>query len=98
MPYSLLYHPAVRDEDLQKIPRNVQSRLARAIEARLTTEPARYGAPLRGTLRAYWKLRVGDYRIVYKIVGQEVWILCIFHRKEVYDTITSRKTWSPGEE
>ena len=76
MPYSLLYHPAVRDEDLQNIPRNIQSRLARAIETRLTSE---------GTLRPYWKLRVGDYRIVYKIVGREVWILAVLHRKEIYE-------------
>ena len=85
MPYSLLYHPAVRDEDLQNIPRNIRSRLARAIETRLTSDPARYGAPLKGTLRPYWKLRVGDYRIVYKIVGREVWILAVLHRKEVYE-------------
>ena len=98
MPYSLLYHPAIRDEDLQKIPRNIRSRLARAIETRLTTEPARYGAPLRGALRPYWKLRVGDYRVVYKIVGWEVWILAVLHRKEVYGSITSRKTWNPREE
>jgi len=85
VPYSLLYHPAVRDEDLQNIPRNIRSRLARAIETRLTSDPARYGAPLKGTLRPYWKLRVGDYRIVYKIVGREVWILAVLHRKEVYE-------------
>ena len=98
MPYSLLYHPVVRSEDLQNIPRNIQSRLARAIEARLTTEPARYGTPLKGTLRPYWKLRVGDYRIVYKIVSREVWILAILHRKEVYDAMSGRRGWTPQEE
>ncbi len=98
MPYILRYHPAVRDEDLQEIPRNIQSRLARAIEARLTSEPTRYGAPLKGMLRPYWKLRVGDYRIVYRIVGREVWILAVLHRQEVYDAITGRRGWKPREE
>ncbi len=97
MPYSLLYHPAVRGENLQNIPHNIRSRLARAVEARLTTEPARYGVPLKGTLRPYWKLRVGDYRIVYKIVAQEVWILAILHRKEIYEVVVGRREWAPRE-
>ncbi len=55
----------------------------------------RYGVPLRGTLKGYWKLRVGDYRIVFKITGQEVWVLTILHRREVYEAVTSRLGWSP---
>ncbi len=35
------------------------------------------------TLKGYWKLRVGDYRVVFKVSGQEVWILGIINRKEV---------------
>jgi mRNA interferase RelE/StbE len=91
VPYILLYHPAVKSKDLKVIPRNIRSRLARAVQTRLTTEPARYGAPLKGTLRPYWKLRVGDYRIVYKIVNGEVWILAILHRKEVYEAVSGRR-------
>ncbi|MBS3918437.1 MAG: type II toxin-antitoxin system RelE/ParE family toxin [Deltaproteobacteria bacterium] len=34
------------------------------------------------TLRGYWKLRVGDYRVVFKIVDEEVWVLGIIHRKK----------------
>lgn len=98
MPYTLLYHPAVNRGDLKTIPHNIRSRLARAIQTRLTTEPARYGAPLKGTLRPYWKLRVGDYRIVYKIVNREVWILAILHRKEVYEAVSGRKGWRSREE
>ena len=96
MPYTLLYHPAVRS-DLENIPRNIRSRLARAIETRLTTDPARYGAPLRSILRPYWKLLVGDYRIVYKITNREVWILAILHRKEVYQLAVGRGEWTPQE-
>ncbi|MBI3030419.1 MAG: type II toxin-antitoxin system RelE/ParE family toxin [Candidatus Rokubacteria bacterium] len=98
MPHTLFYHPAVRDEDLHGIPQNIRSRLARAIETRLTSEPTRYGAPMKSALRPYWKLRVGDYRIVYRIVGREVRIFAILHRKEVYDAMTSRREWSPRED
>ncbi len=98
MPYTLVYHPLVRSADLQNIPQNLRSRMARAIEARLTTEPERYGAPLKGILHPYRKLRVGDYRVVYRIASREVWILAILHRKEVYESIGSRKGWEGREE
>ena len=50
----------------------------------------RYGVPLRGTLRGYWKLRVGDYRIVFKIAGQEVRVLTILHRRDLYEAVAAR--------
>ena len=85
MPYLLRYHPAVGEDDVPGIPRNLRTRVARAVEARLTTAPEQYGVPLRGSLKGYWKLRVGDYRVVFKVVAAEVWILTVRHRKTVYE-------------
>ncbi len=90
MAFALLYHPMVHEEDLPRLPSNLQRRIARAIETRLTTAPERYGAPLRETLKGYWKLRVGDYRVVYKMMGSEVFILGILHRKDIYENILGR--------
>ena len=90
MPYHLAYHPEVRTKDVLAINQNLRERISRAIETRLTTEPQRYGAPLRRTLKGYWKLRVGDYRVVFKIVNDEVWIYGIIHRRDVYDKIIRR--------
>lgn len=84
MPFTLRYHPAVRDDDLSLIDRKSKDRIRKAIEERLQTAPHDYGEPLRKSLKGYWKLRVGDYRIVFKIVKSEVWILGIRHRKSVY--------------
>lgn len=95
MPYVLRYHPAVAEDDLTDISVNLRRRLARAIETRLTTNPERYGTPLRSSLQGYWKLRVGDYRVVFKVVGSEVWILTILHRKAVYQAVMSRLGWRP---
>lgn len=95
MPYTLHYHPRVAEDDLPDIPANLRRRLARSIESRLTTGPERYGTPLKGSLKGYWKLRVGDYRVVFKIVGSEAWILAILHRKTVYDMVTTRLGWQP---
>ncbi len=92
MSYRLVYHPEVAEDDLPEIPTNIRARIARAIETRLAENPGRYGAPLRGTLKGYWKLRVGDYRVVYRVVGDEVRILAIRHRKNVYQEAPARTT------
>ena len=87
----LRYHPAVRDEDLPLIDRKTKDRIQRAIEERLRTAPHDYGEPLRKSLKGYWKLRAGDYRVVFKVIKSEVWILGIRHRKSVYADIGPRK-------
>lgn len=90
MPYTLVYHPEFLRRDVSAINRNLRERIRHAIETRLRTEPERYGEPLRHTLKGYWKLRVGDYRVVFKVVKNEVWIYGILHRRDVYDRITRR--------
>jgi mRNA interferase RelE/StbE len=70
--------------------RDVAKRIQRAIENRLTVEPQKYGEPLRRTLKGYWKLRVGDYRVVFRIVKNEVWIFAVMHRRDVYQRIEAR--------
>jgi mRNA interferase RelE/StbE len=93
--YLLRYHPKVAEDDLEDIPTNLHTRIARSIRERLASEPTRYGLPLRGSLKGYWKLRVGDYRVVLKVKGQEVWILTILHRRELYEAVPARLMWSP---
>jgi mRNA interferase RelE/StbE len=90
MAYTLVYHPEVKTKDVPKLNRDVAKRIQRAVENRLAVEPQRYGEPLRRTLKGYWKLRVGDYRVVFKIVRNEVWIFAIMHRRDVYQRIEAR--------
>ena len=68
----------------------MRERIRRAIESRLMTAPQEYGLPLRKSLRGYWKLRVGDYRVVFKIEGEIVFILGIRHRKSIYEDAMGR--------
>ncbi|MEK6683172.1 MAG: type II toxin-antitoxin system RelE/ParE family toxin [Nitrospirota bacterium] len=89
MTFALLYHPEVSD-DIARLDERLKKRIKSAIEHRLTTAPHQYGEPLRKTLKGYWKLRVGDYRVVFKIVEQDVRVLGIGHRKEVYEKIGKR--------
>lgn len=88
--YEVRYRPEVVDQDLPGIPHNLQRRILKAIENRLTTEPDRYGVCLRRSLWGLWKLRVGDYRIVYEIKEREVLIWVIAHRRAVYEEVARR--------
>lgn len=90
MPYILKYHPSVKTDDLPVINANMKSRIRNAMETRLSVTPHEYGEPLRKTLKGYWKLRIGDYRVVYLIEGQIVLIIGIRHRKEIYRTMERR--------
>lgn len=83
MAYRLQYHPAVKG-DISGFPKNIQRRLKKAIEGRLLAEPLHYGDPLKKSLAGYRKLRVGNYRIIYKLDKDTITILKIGHRKEVY--------------
>ncbi|HAZ08602.1 MAG TPA: type II toxin-antitoxin system RelE/ParE family toxin [Elusimicrobia bacterium] len=91
MDYAVDYRPEVEKEDFPPIPRNLQIRILRAIESRLKTAPTRYGQRLRRSLSDLWKLRVGDYRVVYEIRGHQVTIWAIRQRKEVYDEAEKRR-------
>jgi mRNA interferase RelE/StbE len=90
VPFELRYHPDVKSIDMPLLDAKLRTRIKNAIESRLMTAPHLYGEPLRKTLRGYWKLRVGDYRVVFKIVDEEVWVLGIIHRKRVYKEIEKK--------
>ena len=83
--FEIIYHADVSAKDLPKISGDIKRRIRKSIEAKLVHAPEEFGEPLRRTLKGYWKLRVGDYRAIYKISGRTVIILRIGHRREVYE-------------
>ena len=89
--FFLFYHPEVVKRDIPKLNSDIRKRIKRAIETRLRAAPQEYGEPLRKTLKNYWKLRVGDYRIVFKVADNEILILGIWHRKEAYPLMEKRR-------
>lgn len=70
---------------LRKLPQDVRRRVVRAIEP-LQSDPRPHGAKkLTGTEDLY-RLRCGDYRIIYQIDDRNVTLLVvrIGHRGDVY--------------
>ncbi|MBI4252705.1 type II toxin-antitoxin system RelE/ParE family toxin [Candidatus Uhrbacteria bacterium] len=91
MAYNVLLHERVQNDDIPSLPTDIRVRVKTAIETRLTTSPDQYGKPLRKWLAGYWKLRVGDWRVIYRIAANdEVRVLIIAHRSRVYDMVLQR--------
>ena len=88
--FEVFYHTKVVKEDIASLSLVWRDKIKFAIEEKLTIAPDFFGKPLRRSLRGYRKLRVGDYRVVFRIDGKKVYILAIMHRSVVYKKITKR--------
>jgi len=84
--YRLEYLRAVVEDDIPAVPKSAKRQVRRAIENKLTTHPFELGKPLRYSLRGARRLRVGDYRVIYRIEPPDVVLVVkIGHRREVYE-------------
>lgn len=84
MAYTIKFSPHAA-RSFRKLPRTVQGRLYEAIDP-LKDNPRMPGSEkLKGSDKSY-RIRVGDYRILYEIVDEEliVFIITTGHRREVY--------------
>ena len=88
--FQIFYHTKVVKEDILQLSSLWRNKIKLAIDEKLTIGPNIYGKPLRRSLKGYRKLRVGDYRVVYRIDGDRVFVLAIMHRSVVYEKMTKR--------
>lgn len=84
--YIIEYTNIVVDDHIPKLGKSTKELIKTAIEKKLTTDPVKFGKPLQYSLKGHRRLRVGDYRIVYRIdvIRFAVIVVAIKHRKEVY--------------
>ncbi|MBI3019777.1 MAG: type II toxin-antitoxin system RelE/ParE family toxin [Parcubacteria group bacterium] len=87
MTFRILYHVAVARDDIPKISSTERGRVKRAIEEKLQKTPEIFGKPLRHSIKGYRALRVGDYRVVFRIENDAVKIFLIAHRSLAYQKI-----------
>lgn len=90
MMFVIVYHHLVVRDDIPKLSSEWKEKIRLAIENKLATLPDVYGKPLRRSLKGYRKLRVSDYRIIFKIEKNTVKILIIQHRSVVYEEANKR--------
>jgi mRNA interferase RelE/StbE len=83
--YRIEFRPAAR-RDLKDLPRDVLDRVSRKISA-LAENPRPSGVEkLSGSEEDFYRIRVGDYRVLYRIEDKVLLIIIIKarHRREVY--------------
>ena len=82
--YRIELKPAAR-RGLSKLPQVVQKRIARKIEV-LARNPRPPGVEKLMGLSDLYRLRVGDYRILYQIQEKILLVLVVQvgHRREIY--------------
>ena len=85
--YQVKYLESVVKDDLPDLSTSAKKLIQKAIEERLMIDPIGFGKPLRYSLKGHRRLRVADYRVVYRVEHNlhAVIIIAIKHRKDVYD-------------
>jgi mRNA interferase RelE/StbE len=69
--------------DLKKIDKDQAMKILNKIEHELPEKAETFPA-LSGKFSGLRKFRVGDYRVIFSIIGDTVLVLRISHRREVY--------------
>ena len=71
-------------KELSRVPRQARLLVIRAIDS-LGEQPLA-GSSLKGGLRGLRRIRVGDYRVVYELLADELVVLVVrvAHRRDAY--------------
>lgn len=82
MAYNVVYKKSVH-RDLKKLSKEEARRILEQLEKDLS-EKADSCPVLKGQFKGLRRYRLGDYRVIYAILGKDVIILKIGHRRDVY--------------
>jgi len=80
--YNITYKKSVA-KDLKRIDKQNAERILDKIDEELVEDPERF-PNLTGTFAGLRKFCVGDYRVIFVIIDNDVLILRVQHRKDVY--------------
>ena len=84
MTYRIEFGPHIDWRKFKRLPNVDKKRLQLLIQKKLATQPTLFGKPLRSSLFPFWSLRVGDYRVIYRIERNIVHIELIGQRTDIY--------------
>jgi mRNA interferase RelE/StbE len=80
--YKIRYKTSV-SRDLKRLSKAEAGRILNRIDRELSKK-ADSNPALKGPFAGLRKYRIGDYRVIYSILGDDVLILRIGHRRDVY--------------
>ena len=85
--YNVILQPSV-EKDLRALPTSVRKRVFKRIEA-LADGPFPHGSLKLAGAEQLYRIRVGEYRIVYAVAGgsRHVTVYYVRHRRDVYRSL-----------
>ena len=82
MTYRLVYtHRAIRDIDA--LDTSVRQRVGKTL-LRYGPDPLKHAEPLKQSELGSYRFRIGDYRVVFDLDGDQIVIMRVGHRREIY--------------
>lgn len=72
-------------KDFKKLPSEMKKRVLAALE-KIQQDPYR-GRKVKAVETGEWRWRVGDYRIRYDVEDQDIVLLRVRHRREIYRSL-----------
>ena len=85
MAYNIVYKKSVQ-RDLKKLSKAEANRILNQVEEELSKNAETYPV-LKGRFAGLRKYRVGDFRVIFAILGDDVLVLRIGHRKDIYKKV-----------
>ena len=71
--------------DLRRLPKILQKRLIDKLDYYVESgEPLKFAESLKDKSLGEYRFRVGDYRIIFDAVGNDIIILTVGHRRGIY--------------
>lgn len=85
MTYSVKFTPQA-EEDLARLDKTIAQHVANKIDWLSQSIEYIIPAPLKGKFKSKYKLRVGDWRVIYSFehTTQIITVYAVRHRREVY--------------
>ncbi len=82
MKYQLVYtHRAIRD--LDELDASVKQRIGKTL-LRYEQDPLKHAEPLKQSELGSYRFRIGDHRVVFDLERDQIIILRVGHRREIY--------------
>ena len=82
MKYTLFYTQRA-ERDIARLDSKTKERIGKTL-LRYQEEPLQYAERLSDPILGGYRFRIGDYRVIFDIEGNEIVVLRVGHRWEIY--------------
>ena len=82
MKYSLTYTERVI-KDIKKFEANIKKRIGKTL-LRYVEDPLKHAEKLTESRMGEYRFRIGNYSVIFDVEGNEIVVLRVGHRKDIY--------------